>query len=84
MRCGGCRVITTAGPKFGCVDGPEFDAHTVDFDILVQRNRAYAAREGEELREFREHGEECVRQLHEPCRLEAAHPEVRQAEERVS
>ena len=58
--CGGCRIITTAGRKFACVDGPEFDAHTVDFDILAQRNRTYADREAEELREFREHAEECV------------------------
>ena len=75
--CGGCRIITSGGPKFACVDGPEFDAHTVDFDILAQRNRTYADREAEELREFREHAEECVREVRESCRLEAAHPEVR-------
>src|SRR5437868_6102065 len=82
--CGGCRIITTAGARFACVDGPEFDAHAVDFDILVQRNRTYAEREAEELRQFREHAEECVREVRESRRLEAAHPEVRHAEERVS
>jgi ferredoxin--NADP+ reductase len=75
--CGGCRIITSAGAHFACVDGPEFDAHTVDFDILVQRNRTYAEREAEELREFRTHAQEYLRQIHEACRLEAAHPEVR-------
>src|SRR5262249_34422831 len=45
--CGGCRIITTRGARFACVDGPEFDAHTVDFDILAQRNRTYAGREAE-------------------------------------
>jgi ferredoxin--NADP+ reductase len=75
--CGGCRIITTDGPRFACVDGPEFDAHTVDFDILVQRNRAYLDREAEELRAFREHPEEIVQHVRESCRLEAAHPEVR-------
>jgi ferredoxin/flavodoxin---NADP+ reductase len=75
--CGGCRIITSEGAKFACVDGPEFDAHTVDFDILARRNRAYAHREGQELREFCEHAEELVNEVRESCRLEAAHPEVR-------
>ncbi len=53
--CGGCRIITTEGAKFACVDGPEFDAHTVDFDILAQRNRMYATFEAESLKRFLEH-----------------------------
>jgi ferredoxin--NADP+ reductase len=81
--CGGCRIITTDGAKFACVDGPEFDAHTVNFDILIQRNRMYLEREAEELREFREHPEACVQEVRESCRLEAAHPEVRHSEEAV-
>jgi ferredoxin--NADP+ reductase len=82
--CGACRIITSAGPRFACVDGPEFDAHTVDFDILAQRNRAYAAREADELREFREHEEEYVRQVREYYQPEAAHPEVCQLQESMS
>jgi ferredoxin--NADP+ reductase len=82
--CGGCRIITTAGPRFACVDGPEFDAHTVEFDILVQRNRAYLDREAEELREFSAHPQEFVREVREACHLEAAHPEVRHPQERPS
>ena len=39
--CGGCRVALEGGVKFACVDGPEFDAHLVDFDTLMKRNRAY-------------------------------------------
>jgi ferredoxin--NADP+ reductase len=81
--CGGCRIITTEGTQFACVDGPEFDAHAVDFDILVQRNRMYADREAEELQQFQEHADECVREAREPCRLEAAHPEVRHPEAQV-
>lgn len=50
--CGGCRVMTAAGARFACVDGPEFDAHAVDFAILAQRNQAYRERESEELRAF--------------------------------
>jgi len=43
--CGGCRVTVGGKVKFACVDGPEFDAHGVDFDELARRNRAYAAQE---------------------------------------
>ena len=39
--CGGCRVLVGDCTKFACVDGPEFDAHLVDFGILSARNRAY-------------------------------------------
>ena len=43
--CGGCRVTVGGKVKFACVDGPEFDAHGVDFDELARRNRAYSAQE---------------------------------------
>jgi len=36
--CGGCRVLIGNQSKFACVDGPEFDAHDVDFNVLMQRN----------------------------------------------
>jgi len=39
--CGGCRVTVSGQMKFACVDGPEFDAHQVDFDELMMRNRTY-------------------------------------------
>jgi len=39
--CGGCRVALDGSVKFACVDGPEFDAHLVDFETLMNRNRAY-------------------------------------------
>ncbi len=39
--CGGCRVTVNGQMKFACVDGPEFDGHTVDFDELMMRNRTY-------------------------------------------
>ena len=40
--CGGCRVTVNGEMKFACVDGPEFNGHTVDFDELMMRNRTYA------------------------------------------
>jgi glutamate synthase (NADPH) small chain len=39
--CGGCRVTVGDKVKFACVDGPEFDAHKVDFEELTRRTRAY-------------------------------------------
>jgi ferredoxin--NADP+ reductase len=39
--CGGCRVTIDGEIKFACVDGPEFDAHGVDWGSLAKRNRAY-------------------------------------------
>jgi len=39
--CGGCRVVVNNEVKFACVDGPEFDGHAVDFETLMNRNRAY-------------------------------------------
>jgi ferredoxin--NADP+ reductase len=49
--CGGCRVSVGKEVKFACVDGPEFDAHLVDFDELARRNRAYREMEQTALRE---------------------------------
>lgn len=43
--CGGCRVNIGGKTKFACVDGPEFDAHQVDFDLLMQRQRMYSDEE---------------------------------------
>lgn len=39
--CGGCRVTVDGEIKFACVDGPDFDAHKVDFDELINRNKVY-------------------------------------------
>jgi ferredoxin--NADP+ reductase len=41
--CGGCRVSVGGATKFACVDGPEFDAHQVDFDLLWDRLGIYRA-----------------------------------------
>jgi len=43
--CGGCRVAVGGKVRFACVDGPEFDAHEVDFDELARRNQAYLEQE---------------------------------------
>lgn len=43
--CGGCRVMVGGKPRFACVDGPCFDAHEVDFDVAMRRNKAYVREE---------------------------------------
>jgi NAD(P)H-flavin reductase len=43
--CGGCRVTVGGETKFACVDGPEFDAHKVDFRELMNRLGTYLAEE---------------------------------------
>lgn len=48
--CGACRISVGGKTKFVCVDGPEFDGHQVDFDLLMHR-----------LRIFNECGEEAMR-----------------------
>jgi len=45
--CGACRCTVAGKTQFACVDGPEFDAHTVDFDMLMQRQQMYRELEEE-------------------------------------
>ena len=44
--CGACRVEVGGKTKFVCVDGPEFDGHEVDFDLLMSRQKIYCDHEG--------------------------------------
>ncbi|MFC1462813.1 sulfide/dihydroorotate dehydrogenase-like FAD/NAD-binding protein [Verrucomicrobiota bacterium] len=53
--CGGCRVTVGGKTKFVCVDGPEFDGHKVDFDLMMRRLGAYKEQEDK---------------AHEKCHLE--------------
>jgi ferredoxin--NADP+ reductase len=50
--CGGCRVVLDDGAQFACVDGPEFDGHKVDWDILLSRLAFYKAQEQEALQRW--------------------------------
>jgi len=43
--CGCCRVTVSGQTKFSCVDGPEFDAHAVDWEELEKRNKVYSDKE---------------------------------------
>jgi ferredoxin/flavodoxin---NADP+ reductase len=71
--CGGCRVLVNDSSQFACVDGPEFDATQVNFEVLMQRNNMYREQERAsidrlqadpeaELKRIRDsvHSRECV------------------------
>jgi len=54
--CGACRVTVGGERKFACVDGPNFDAHQVDFDELMSRKRGFFQMEKQALEK---HEHEC-------------------------
>lgn len=54
--CGGCRVEVGGEAKFACVDGPEFEADLVDFDLLMQRLNTYQEEEQCALDQYLEEG----------------------------
>ncbi|MBI3008372.1 MAG: sulfide/dihydroorotate dehydrogenase-like FAD/NAD-binding protein [Candidatus Omnitrophica bacterium] len=59
--CGGCRVNVGGKTKFACVEGPDFDGHQVDFDLLMKRQKTYTALEKESMRTL-EHGNKYCRE----------------------
>lgn len=61
--CGGCRVLLGKESKFACVDGPEFDASLVNFDVLMQRNTMYREKECASLAQFQLHQDEQLAEL---------------------
>jgi NAD(P)H-flavin reductase len=52
--CGACRVEVGGLTKFACVDGPEFDAHEVDFDLLITRLETYKKEEARAYEDFKQ------------------------------
>jgi ferredoxin--NADP+ reductase len=57
--CGGCRATVDNKTVFVCVDGPEFDAHKVDFELLERRNRTYRSDEEVALKNYKCHSEDA-------------------------
>ncbi|MEE9554405.1 MAG: sulfide/dihydroorotate dehydrogenase-like FAD/NAD-binding protein [candidate division Zixibacteria bacterium] len=68
--CGGCRVAIGDTTKFACVDGPDFDGHKVDFDLLIKRLAAYKEQERESFHRFVESPD---------CRLHQSIKEIAQS-----
>jgi ferredoxin--NADP+ reductase len=50
--CGACRITVDGKTKFVCVDGPEFDAHLVDFDEMLMRLSAYKEEESQAYEKY--------------------------------
>jgi len=69
--CGGCRVLIEGKSQFACVDGPEFDAHRVDFAVLVKRNSMYRDAEKRSMDDFGIELEKRAAELEMACALEA-------------
>jgi ferredoxin--NADP+ reductase len=68
--CGGCRVVVGGRSRFACVDGPEFDAHEVDFGLLAHRNSMYREAEARALARFvADPGDDLARVQGHHCRL---------------
>ena len=55
--CGGCRVEIGDETRFTCVDGPEFDGHLVDWDMLLSRQKIYVKHEDCALRRVTQEAE---------------------------
>jgi ferredoxin/flavodoxin---NADP+ reductase len=50
--CGCCRVSVGGAVRFACVDGPDFDGHQVDWDLLMVRSRGYADEEKRSMEQW--------------------------------
>jgi ferredoxin/flavodoxin---NADP+ reductase len=51
--CGGCRVLVGGKTRFACTDGPEFDGHQVDWDVLMNRQKMYVKEESRSFEDWR-------------------------------
>jgi ferredoxin--NADP+ reductase len=81
--CGGCRVLVNNSSQFACVDGPEFDASQVNFDVLTQRNNMYREQEKRSIERLQADPQSELKKLREnnlrrSCALDAALIEVTQ------
>ncbi|MGD1019304.1 MAG: sulfide/dihydroorotate dehydrogenase-like FAD/NAD-binding protein [Verrucomicrobiia bacterium] len=72
--CGGCRVQVAGRSQFACVDGPEFDAHEVDFAGLSKRNAMYRDAERQALERFVSDPKAGLDPAHHRCKLEDIAP----------
>lgn len=58
--CGSCRVLVGGETKFACVDGPEFNAHEVDFTLLMNRLQMYRDEERQAMENYKCQREGCL------------------------
>jgi ferredoxin--NADP+ reductase len=64
--CGGCRVSVGGETKFACIDGPEFDGHLVDWDLLMNRQRAYHNEEQESFEAWKQRHDRMLGKERQP------------------
>jgi NAD(P)H-flavin reductase len=64
--CGGCRVSVGGETKFACTDGPEFDGHSVDWEVLMNRQRTYKEEEKESFERWKQRHERMLSQERQP------------------
>ncbi len=58
--CGGCRVQVGGKTRFACTDGPDFDGHEVDWDVLMNRQKAYVTDEKKSFEEWKKRHEDAI------------------------
>jgi len=64
--CGGCRVSVGGTTRFACIDGPEFDGHAVDWDLLMNRQRTYKQEEQESFEMWKQRHERMLSKDKQP------------------
>ncbi len=65
--CGGCRVSVGGVTRFACIDGPEFDGHAVDWDLLMNRQRTYKQEEKESFEMWKQRHERMLSKDKQPA-----------------
>jgi len=58
--CGGCRVQVGGKTRFACTDGPDFDGHEVDWEVLMNRQKAYVPDEKKSFEEWKKRHEDAI------------------------
>jgi NAD(P)H-flavin reductase len=64
--CGGCRVSVGGETKFACTDGPEFDGHRVDWDLLMNRQKTYRTEEQESFETWKQRHDRMLGKERQP------------------
>jgi aerobic-type carbon monoxide dehydrogenase small subunit (CoxS/CutS family) len=75
--CGACRVSVDKVNRFSCIEGPEFDAHQVNFKELIQRLRSYSNEEKAALQYHEKRGGFCDCQKQLQTEMVITYPEMK-------
>jgi NAD(P)H-flavin reductase len=64
--CGGCRVFVDGITKFACTDGPDFNGHLVDWDLLMNRQKSYTTEERESFEAWKQRHKQMLSKERQP------------------